>query len=346
MTLVGSPREEIGRRTVVGRLAGILFVTGGLASIPANLLFRHPSVGVLNHVLVGVAIVSGLGCLLVPWERVPERVFHAVPVVATAEVALTVWAVGRHGPVYEWFYVLVAVFTAYAFESRKAIAAHMAVFSFAAALPVLYQGGATEHVARFGVLVPMLWVATAVVAHLREGLMVGQRELAELLRRDVLTGVGNRRLLTERLEYELARHRRTARELAVVVLDLDRFKSVNDTQGHPAGDRLLRAVADALVVTVRDGDTVVRHGGDEFCILAPETGREAAMRLGERVCEALASVEALGHPVTTSIGVAVFPHDGPTPELLLAAADVAERRAKARARGECSVAEPARLHAV
>jgi diguanylate cyclase (GGDEF)-like protein len=324
--------DEIARRTVIGRLAGVLFIVGGAASIPANLLFRHPSVGALNHVLVGVAIISGLACLLAPWERVPPQVFHAVPVLAAGEVALTVWAVGAHGPVYEWFYVLVAVFTAYAFESRRTIAFHMSVFTVLACLPIFYRHGTTEQLARMGVLVPMLWVATAAVAHLREGLMDRQRELSNLVRRDPLTGVGNRRLLAERLRYELARHRRSDRRLALLVLDLDGFKAVNDRLGHPIGDRLLRDVAQALDAAVRDGDTVVRHGGDEFCVVAPETDRDAATSLGHRLSVALGQIEGVDGPLSASIGVAVFPEDAPTADLLISAADLAERQAKAEGR--------------
>jgi diguanylate cyclase (GGDEF)-like protein len=324
--------DEIARRTVVGHLAGVLFIVGGVASIPANLLFRHPSVGTLNHVLVGLAIISGLACLLAPWERVSPRVFHAVPVLAAGEVALTVWAVGAHGPVYEWFYVLVAVFTAYAFESRRAIAFHMSVFTVLACLPIAYQHGTPEQLARMGVLVPMLWVATAAVAHLREGLMDRQRELSNLVRRDPLTGVGNRRLLAERLRYELGRHRRSDRRLALLVLDLDGFKAVNDRLGHPIGDRLLRDVAQALDASVRDGDTVVRHGGDEFCVIAPETNRDAALSLGHRLSAALGQIEGVDGPLSASIGVAVFPEDAPTSDLLIAAADLAERQAKAEGR--------------
>jgi diguanylate cyclase (GGDEF)-like protein len=324
--------DEISRRTVTGRLAGVLFIVGGAASIPANLLFRHPSVGTLNHVLVAVAIVSGLGCLLAPWERVSPRVFHAVPVLAAGEVALTVWAVGDHGPVYEWFYVLGAVFTAYAFESRRAIAFHMTVFTLVACLPIAYRHGTTQQLARMGVLIPMLWVATTVVAHLREGLVARQRQLADLVRRDPLTGVGNRRLLAERLRYELARHRRNDRELAVLVLDLDGFKAVNDRLGHPIGDRLLRDVAQGMDAAVRDGDTVVRHGGDEFCVIAPETGRADAEALGARLLNALAQIDGVDGPLSASIGMAVFPQDGPTADMLISAADLAERQAKAEGR--------------
>jgi len=341
-----NPSAQIARRTVTGRLAGILFIVGALASIPANLLFRDPQVGLLNHALVAIALISGLGCLLAPWDRIPPRVFHLVPVLASAECALTVWAVGKHGPVYEWFFVLVAVFAAYAFERRRTVAFHMTLFTAAAMLPLLYRDDTSEQVARLGVLVPMLWIATAVVMFLREGLVAGQRELADLARRDPLTGVGNRRLLSEHLRYEIARHRRTERELAVLVLDLDRFKEVNDTLGHPAGDRLLTDVAEALVATVRDGDTVVRHGGDEFCVVAPETDAAEAAALGARIDDALGSIEVLGSPLTATIGAAVFPEDAPTPELLLAAADSAERLAKSGRHRQMELEPEARLRIV
>ncbi|MEO6495976.1 MAG: GGDEF domain-containing protein [Solirubrobacteraceae bacterium] len=341
-----NPDAHIARRIVTGRLAGILFIVGALASIPANLLFRDPQVGVLNHVMVAIALVSGLGCLLAPWDRIPERVFHAVPVLASAEVALTVWAVGTHGPVFEWFFVLAAVFAAYAFERRRTIAIHMMLCTAAAALPIFYREDTIEQVARIGVLMPILWVATAVVMFLREGLVARQRELADLARRDPLTGVGNRRLLSEHLRYEIARHRRTNRKLAVLVLDLNRFKEVNDTLGHAAGDRLLSDVAETLVATVRDGDTVVRHGGDEFCIVAPETAATEAATLGGRIGEALALIEVLGSPLTATIGAAVFPEDAPTPELLLAAADNAERIAKSGRHRQMELEPEARLRIV
>ena len=324
--------DGIARRNELGRLAGFLFLVGALASIPANVLFEDPSAGTLNHVLVGLAVVSGLGCFLVRWESLPEWVFHLVPPIAAGEVALTTWAVGRHGPVYEWFYVFVALFAAYAFASRRAIVVHLGLFTLAAALPLLYEDDRVGTLARLGVMVPMLWVTTAVVVHLRDGMRARQRDLAELARRDPLTGVGNRRTLDDRLGYELARHRRTSRELALIVLDLDRFKEVNDALGHPAGDRVLRTVADVLCHTIREGDTVIRHGGDEFCIVAPETGLSEAQRLGERLGAQLASIDVLGRPLTATMGIAVFPHDGPTAERLVAAADVSERTAKADAR--------------
>ena len=150
--------------------------------------------------------------------------------------------------------------------------------------------------------------------------------------RDPLTGLANRRALDERLGYEIARHTRHGESFAVLALDLDGFKAVNDRFGHDAGDEVLREAAGALVEVVRAQDTVVRLGGDEFCVLAPQTGQANADRLIARVADALGGVTAGLSGLSASSGTAVFPADGTTPETLLAAADVAALEAKRRSR--------------
>ena len=174
--------------------------------------------------------------------------------------------------------------------------------------------------------------ALAVLAHRRTGARAaGLLHLAHL---DPLTGLGNARLLRSRLEYEIARHHRHRRQMTLMVLDLDGFKGVNDRFGHPAGDELLREVARRLTRTVREGDTVIRQGGDEFCVLAPETGFRDADRLAERIGEAVHMAAGGLQGVSASIGYAVFPEEGATPEILLARADAAELEAKRRSRDE------------
>jgi diguanylate cyclase (GGDEF)-like protein len=316
------------RRAITGRLAGLLFAVGALASVPANALFSDPPVGSAAHWTNLLAFVSGVVCLAVPWRRVPERWFHLLPIAGTCEVALSVWSVGIHGGVYAWYYGLVAVFTAYAFERRTHIAAHMTLVAIAFALPVLYLPHATDAAIRLAVAVPVLFAVAGVVAYLREGLEEGKALLAEQARTDPLTGVANLRMRDERLAYEVARHRRVNRELAVLLLDLDRFKEVNDTQGHPVGDRLLRDVAAVLCATVRSGDTVARPGGDEFCVIAPETGRAEAQRLAERIETALSTLMAVGRPLSASVGLAMFPQDGRTPDEIIDRADHDQRMVK------------------
>ena len=155
--------------------------------------------------------------------------------------------------------------------------------------------------------------------------------------RDPLTGLANRRALDERLGYEIARHTRHGESFAVLALDLDGFKAVNDRFGHDAGDELLCEAAAALVERVRAQDTVVRLGGDEFCVLAPQTGRPRRAPVA-RVRAALAGVTAGLSGLSASIGTAVFPADGTTPEALLAAADLAALEAKRHPRSRARAA--------
>ena len=138
---------------------------------------------------------------------------------------------------------------------------------------------------------------------------------------DPLTGVANRRSLLERIDYEIARHVRSRRSFALVMLDLDGFKLLNDRFGHPAGDDLLREVAGALAQVVRDQDTVARVGGDEFCVLAPETDDAGAERLISRVETAVARVVAGVDSLGASAGAALFPRDGRAADTLLHVAD-------------------------
>ena len=316
-------------RLLIGRLAGLLFLVGSLGSIPVNQLFE-PSVDARAHVITGLGVVSGLICFLLPWDRIREGWFHLLPPVAAVEVAITMWGVAPHGSAYMWFLVFIVVFAGYAFSSRRAVAAHVGVAASMISVPLLtaQEGDFDNVVAASLVALPILLVTAGVVVHLRERLTAAISAVEAEARLDPLTGVGNYRLLDERLRYELTRHRRTGRPLSVVVLDLDNFKSVNDVLGHLVGDQLLREVAEALRSSVREADTVVRQGGDEFCILAPETGTEEAALLVGRIKHALRGLVAVGEPLSTSAGCATFPDDATSPELLLAQADLEQRRDK------------------
>jgi len=157
-------------------------------------------------------------------------------------------------------------------------------------------------------------------------------EISRLARHDPLTGLPNRILLHDRLTGAIAAARRRGHPLAVLFLDLDRFKQVNDSLGHSAGDRLLRAVADQLVSTVRNSDVVSRQGGDEFVILLSEIEhRGDAMLAASKIVAALAGPHRVGSHhlhATASIGIAVFPSDGDDAETLIKNADIAMYYAK------------------
>jgi len=145
-----------------------------------------------------------------------------------------------------------------------------------------------------------------------------------LARRDELTGVGNYRGLHERLEEEIARHRRHSREFALVLLDLDGFKAINERFGHPQGDRLLAEIGTALSETVRAEDSVFRQGGDEFAVIVPEAHAEEAEEIASRL-RARVARRGLGtddrFPVSGATGLAMFPADGTSVDGLLGVAD-------------------------
>ena len=149
---------------------------------------------------------------------------------------------------------------------------------------------------------------------------------------DPLTDLPNRTLMTDRLNLALANARRAGQMVAVLFLDLDRFKTVNDTVGHALGDQLLRHVAERLTTLVRDGDTVARAGGDEFTLLLPNlTRRDDIVDVASRISETFRKPWSVGgheFRVTASIGIAVYPDDGDAADMLVRNADTAMYCAK------------------
>ena len=175
--------------------------------------------------------------------------------------------------------------------------------------------------------------ASVAVLHGVRGRLEAEREaMRRSALQDPLTGLCNRRGLDERIAYEVARHSRERRRFAVIAIDLDGFKGVNDRFGHGAGDEVLRDVAGALESAVREQDTVARLGGDEFCVLAPETDRGGAANLGMKLDRSIRRVTAGLEALSGSVGVAVFPDDGRDALSVLEAADDAQVDAKRRSR--------------
>ena len=149
---------------------------------------------------------------------------------------------------------------------------------------------------------------------------------------DDLTGLPNRILLNDRINTELAHARRQKSMMALLFLDLDRFKLINDSLGHAIGDQLLRVISRRLKNCVRDEDTIARLGGDEFMILLPRiTSSSDAGRVGRKITEALVEpVSCNGHEIhiTTSIGISIYPFDSTDVETLIKNADISMYRAK------------------
>lgn len=166
-----------------------------------------------------------------------------------------------------------------------------------------------------------------------------QSQLQEQAERDPLTGLHNRRFLDDALERELAACAQTGAPLALVLIDIDRFKRINDTYGHPAGDEMIRRLADLLRDRVRDGGLIAcRYGGEEFLLMLPGTTVDEAMAMAEELRTTFASLEVVSGGqamrTTLSIGVAGCPEHGDAAQRLVLRADQALYEAKLRGRNQ------------
>jgi diguanylate cyclase (GGDEF)-like protein len=173
--------------------------------------------------------------------------------------------------------------------------------------------------------------AEAMEAHVQSR----SRELESQANTDPLTGLGNLRALQRQLATLLDVHKRYQHPFAVLLLDIDGLKRINDSHGHPAGDRVLMQVAMSLRRSIRSVDTAARIGGDEFCVLLPEQDLKSAAKLAARLATAIEEeVAAPGEPkISVSIGVAASPEHGDEAEALIDTADRAMYRAKAAGEG-------------
>jgi diguanylate cyclase (GGDEF)-like protein/PAS domain S-box-containing protein len=167
--------------------------------------------------------------------------------------------------------------------------------------------------------------------------MAAQERLQRLAHHDTLTGLPNRALFLDRLRQALARARRHGRRVAILFLDLDDFKRINDAHGHEAGDRFLQGVAERLRTAVRESDTVARYGGDEFAFVVDELAQGADLAMVvSKIQEAFAAPIVLSEgefPVRASVGVSLYPDDGTDADTLLKRADAAMYRAKGAGEG-------------
>ena len=175
------------------------------------------------------------------------------------------------------------------------------------------------------------------ILQLQDGLMAAGAELLFRATHDSLTGISNRGVILDILRREYSRQVREGGSFGIVLLDVDHFKSVNDTYGHLCGDTVLQEVVRRVTSTVRAYDTVGRYGGEEFLIVAPSSGAEGILRLSERVRLAIEATpiktDAGEISVTVSLGLAVSSEAAPLdPELMLSTADEALYRAKADGR--------------
>lgn len=181
-----------------------------------------------------------------------------------------------------------------------------------------------------------LVVATIEARKLAEQVQTAKTELDHLVHHDVLTGLPNRILLHDRLDQAIASTRRSGKQLAVLFMDLDRFKHINDSLGHGVGDQLLQSVGQRLLACVRQSDTISRQGGDEFVALIPDIDHaEDAALAAQKILAAIAlphHIEQHDLHIGVSVGISIYPGDGPDAETLIKHADTAMFHAKDKGR--------------
>jgi len=266
----------------------------------------------LSVVVVGIAVFDGL----FPWR-------------------------GRHYPL-EFLCVPLLLWAAFRFEPREAATAVLALSGVAIAGTLAGFGPfARPTYDESLVLLQAFTGVTAVMTLVLAAAVAERREAEERLRRlavsDPLTGLSNYRQLVHALEAEIKRSSRTDRPFAVVLMDLDGLKTINDRFGHLVGSLALRRVAETLLGSCRGIDTAARFGGDEFALVLPETGDAAAWHVARRIAERVAR-DGEQPVISVSVGVAVHPRDGASLEGLLNAADrsLYDTKAQQRHRAQAS----------
>jgi diguanylate cyclase (GGDEF)-like protein len=315
-------------RVLIGVTAGLLWLVAALTGAFAQLM---PGALQVNPWLFGglVVIVAAYGALSISgwidWTKMSVASHVRVTAIVIPFLAIPLWATGGQDSYILPILVLPLMHIAYFFRWQISLflAAELVLV---AASPGLYEenirAGSAARLVAFALVAG---VVVLTLRALKSRLVAAEAHQRSMAHRDPLTGLVNRRGFDETLHAAvaargLAEHgRREADErpgFALMMFDLNRFKLVNDTQGHPAGDRLLRTVAANCTAIVRPGDTLARIGGDEFAVIAPEAGEEGALRLAD---ELRAAVRRAGSDAV--VAYAVHPVDGPDGEALLREAD-------------------------
>jgi diguanylate cyclase (GGDEF)-like protein len=228
----------------------------------------------------------------------------------------------------------ILLWTAFRLGTREAALALLVLCGMAVDGTLRGVGPFVQATANDSLVLLDVFVAVAGLTTFVFGALVDERRAAEarlllLSVSDPLTGLANYRQLMTVLQAEIHRSERTERPFAVVFLDLDKLKQINDRHGHLVGSRALCRLADVIKHAVRAVDTTARFGGDEFAVVLPEAGEEAAWQVAHRIRDRL--TQGAEHPaISASVGVAVYPRDGNTVEALVGRADQLLYQMKAR----------------
>jgi diguanylate cyclase (GGDEF)-like protein len=341
-TFAESP-EELGR---MGRISGVLWMASAVVAVAATFLPGASYVGV-GWVLGLAALVFlyGLASVLgwIPWERTSLNTLAIGMVITVPVVGLALYLSGGSISYVEPLLVCSLLYAAFFFPARWAWPLSVELV-LVAGTPLLYDPDAIDNafLPRYLAFAVGYLAATWVMVGLKRRLVEAELRQREIANRDALTGIANRREFDATLHRELAarldpRGRRDgdAGPLAVLILDLDDFKGINDRYGHQVGDLVLREATARAHAMLRSTDTLARIGGDEFAVIAPGAHGENAQGMAEAIRTAVSAHEpGTGPTPTASIGWAVFPEDGADFETLMHCADQRMMRLKAGRQSE------------
>lgn len=304
------------------RLGVVLYVAAALAGVVYLVLTPEGRRRAALEMAVVVALASTVLVVALPARRLvrsPHRAwFFVVWTAFTVAFLLAIAGLdgGAESPLALWLFIpMTYVALAYPWPAVLGTAVGaVGGYSVLALVDPARNDGAHEFV--IGAALGLVATVAVAATHNRDRMAAAQQtllvQLADLAAHDGLTGCLNHRAFHERLDEEVARARRYGRPLALLVVDIDGFKAVNDRFGHVAGDDVLAALGELLRTEARAVDVVGRTGGDEFAVLLPETGGEQAGALAERITKATRTL-GLAMPVSVSIGVASTGRAVPVP---------------------------------
>ena len=325
--LAGGSPDAGARAKARLRLAGALMLGVGAVTLAAVLTAPDPDPSDHRALLICAAVFAVVATILTVWRGAPAVVLHAVIPAGTIATSVAM-ALAEPIGLTPIFYLLPMLLAGY-FLPRSEVGINYLFALACCGVTLAKWVDPGLRVAMFLSVALILGLVTAVVVTLREQIRVLVTQLGELAIHDSLTGALNRGAFEQRLEDELARTDRLDAPCALVVLDVDHFKRLNDTHGHAAGDAALRALAVAVSGAKRRSDIFGRIGGEEFAVVLPDTGLHGATTFAEKLRE---SLRATMGDVTVSFGVTDAHTAGRTVRGMLHSADVALYDAKRKGR--------------
>jgi diguanylate cyclase (GGDEF)-like protein len=332
------PRDRHGATRAVAyfMLTGCVFVTVLTTVIPG---YGGPTAGTVAATYVTGAVLGVLGwtCLRSP-DRLPNWFWVAVPILSITGIGLLDFLTKDAGVGGQLFFLWPALYAATFLRPRLIFLVLGCVF-VTDFLLVYSLRGFGQAIWDTSSVVTGISLASVIIWTLRRRVETLLSKLEAQALSDTLTGLANRRAFDEAIERALAQAKRSSTPLALITLDVDNFKRINDNHGHAAGDEALLAVARSLQAVIRESDLAARLGGDEFVALLSDCDSADAARVAWLLTEALPRHwTAESEPTTLSIGVASYPADASTTADLIAASDGALYAAKGRGRNQVVVA--------